>query len=119
MVRTIDQLHLEVDQGITSNRSRFRGLDDSFLDRRTELLRHRATKDLVFENETTTTRQRLKHALAIAKLPATTSLLLVPSLNFNALRDRLFVRDLWRMQRHLNAVTLLQLLDHSLDVQLS
>jgi len=96
-----------------------RGTCTLAVDRRPELLRHRATKDLVFENKTTTARHWLKHTLAIAKLPTTARLFLMPSLNLGALRDRFFVRNLRRMQRNFNAVTFLQLLDHRLDVQLS
>src|SRR5690349_7914736 len=106
MIRTVDQLHLEIDEWITRNRAAFRGFDNAFLDRRPELLRHRATEDLVFKNKTAAARQRLKHTLAITKLSATASLLLVPPLHFGAHRDRFLVRNLRRMQRHFDAIAL-------------
>src|SRR6185503_8872008 len=119
VIRTIDQLDLEIHERIAGDGSLRRRLDNSFLDCRSKLLRHRATEDLVFKNKPATTRQRLKHTLAIAKLSATASLFLVSTLDLRALRDCLFVRNFRRMKSYFHAVTLLQLLDNRFDVQLS
>src|SRR5262245_48033623 len=118
MIRAIDQLHLEIDQRVAGDRSRLRGFDDSFLNSRAKLLRHRTTKDLVFKQETTATRQRFKDALAISELSATTGLLLMATLHFSSLGYRFLVRDLGRMQRYFHAITFLQFFHHCFDVQL-
>ena len=119
VIRAVDQLHFEIDQRITGDRSAVRGFDDSFFDRRPKLLRHRAAEDLVFENKPAAARQRLKDDFAIAKLSAAAGLFLVPALHFGALRDRFLVRNFRRMQRHFDAVTLLQFLDDRFDVKLA
>ena len=83
------------------------GFYNSFLDRRTILLRHRAAENLVFENKSFAARQRFKDAFAIAKLAPAAGLFFVPALHFGALRDRFLVRNLRRMQHHFDRVTLL------------
>ncbi len=63
--------------------------------------------------------KRFKDNLAIAKLSATAGLFLVTALNLGALRNGFLVRNLRRMQRHFDAVTLLQFLDDRFDVKLT
>src|SRR5437879_5968505 len=95
------------------------GFDDSFFNRRTILLRHGATENLVFENESFAAWQRLENYFAVSELSAAAGLFLVTALHLSALRDRLFVRNFRRMQHHFNAVTLLQFLNDSFDVDLA
>src|SRR5437016_5898792 len=95
------------------------GFDDSFFNRRTILLRHGATENLIFENESFAAWQRFKDDFAIAKLSATAGLFLVTALHLSALRDRFFVGNFRRMQHHFDAVALLQFLDDSFDVDLA
>src|SRR5947207_11265690 len=119
MVRAVDQLHLEINQRVAGNGSMSRGFDDALFNRGTILLRHRATKNLVFKNEALTARQRLKDALAIAKLPASSGLLLVTPLHLRSLSNSFLVGNFGRMQHHFNAVTLLEFLHHSFHVDLA
>ena len=95
------------------------GFDDSFFNRRTILLRHGATENLIFEDEAFAAWQRFKDYFAVSELSAAAGLLLVPALHFGSLRDRFLVRDFRGMQHHFNAVTLLQFLNDRFDVDLA
>ena len=119
MIRAIDQLRLEIHERVTGNRAVRGSFDNAFLDRRAILLWHCAAKNLVFKDKSFTARQRFEDHLAIAKLSAPAGLFLMPALHLGALRNRFFVRNFRRMQHHLNAVTLLQLLDDGFDMDLA
>src|SRR6266498_817818 len=119
VIRTIDQLDLEIHQRIARDGPRLRSLDNAFLNRRPELMGHCATKNLVLKNKASTSRQGFKDHLAVAKLTAAAGLFLVTALYFGALRDGFFVWNLRRMQGYLHAVTLLQFILHPLDAKFS
>ena len=119
VVRAVDERHLEVDERVAGDGAVRRGLDDALLDGRAELLRDGAAEDLVLEDEAAAARQRLEDDLAVAELPAPAGLLLVAALHLGARRDGLLVGDLRRVERHLDVVAVLQLLDDGLDVELA
>src|SRR4030095_7042263 len=119
VIRAIDQLHLEVNQRVAGDSARLCRFDYSFLNSGAKLLWHRATKDLVFKQKPPAARRGFEDALALAKLPAATSLFLVSSLQFGSLRYRFLVRNLWRMKRYFDAVTLLQFFYDCFHVQLT
>ena len=119
VIRAVDQLHLKIDQRITGDRAAGSGFNNSFFDRGAKLLRNGAAENLVFENKPSPRGNGSKTHFAIAKLSAAAGLFLVTALDFGALRDRFFVRHLWRMKRHFDAVTLLQFLDDCLNVKLA
>ena len=90
-----------------------------FLDRGNEPARDRAAEDLVDEFELAAARQRLHLDLAVAELAVAAGLLLVPAVRLDARRDRLAIRNAWRLEQHFDAEAPLQLRDRDLDVHLA
>ena len=82
-------------------------------------MRNRAAENLVNEFEASAARQRLEDALAITELAATTCLLLVATLDFDASLDRLAVRHFGLMQFDFDMVTAFEFRDCRLNVLLT
>src|SRR5207302_5346520 len=66
VIRTIDQLDFEIDQWIAGDSAVGRGLDNSFLNRRPELLRYRASENRIFGNKSFTPSQTVADHFAAA-----------------------------------------------------
>src|SRR6185437_3256601 len=96
-----------------------RALDDSLLDRRDEVPRNRPAEDLVHELKALAAWHRLHAEAAVAELPVSAGLLLVPPLHVGFAQNRLPVCHPWRAQLDLDVVPLLQLGDRNLDVLLA
>src|SRR5215213_2377882 len=119
VIGAVNQHGFEVNQRIARD-SAVRGrLDDALLDGRAEILRDSAAENLVFKLEASAARQGLEDDFAISELAAPASLFLVASLNFGALRDRLFVWNFRWMKRDLYAVAFPELVNHRLNVKLA
>src|ERR1044072_6996782 len=112
MVGAVHEHGFEINERVARDGAACRRVNDALLDGRAEILRNRAAENLVLEHEAFAARQRLEDDLAITELAAPARLLLVASLDFGALRDRLLVGNLRRVERDPYAVTLLQLVYH-------
>src|SRR5688500_15445825 len=119
VITAVDERNAEIDERISRHGPALRGFDNAFFDRRTEVLRYRPAEDLVHPLETRTAFERLEDHLTIAELPASAGLFLMAALDLDLLRDRFLVRHFRRMQRDLDVITILQLIDNRLDVKLS
>src|SRR5436190_1854230 len=119
VITSVDQSHFEIDKRISGDRTACGGFDDSFFDRGPEILRNRTAEDLVDPFKPTASGKRLEDALTVAELAAPTRLFLMPALNLDLLCDRFFIRNLRRMQSHLNVIAVIQLRYHRFDMQLA
>ena len=106
VIAAVDQRDLEIDQRITGDGAALRGFDNSFFDRRTEILRNRAAEDFVDPFKSAAAFERLEDTFAIAELPASAGLFLMAALNFDLLRDRFLVRNFRRMKRDLDVISI-------------
>src|SRR5262249_35129217 len=91
VIRTIDQLHFEINQWVAGNSPSLPRPDDSFLNSRTNLWRSGPPKNLSPKHKPPPSRQRLEDAFALAKRAATAGLFLVSALPLGSLRYRFFI----------------------------
>ena len=119
VITAVNQSNFEIYERITGNRAVLRGFDDSFFNRRTEILRNRAAEDFVNKFKTAAAFERFKNAFAIAELSASAGLFFVSSLNFDLRRNRFFIRNFRRMQRDFDVITVFQFINDRFDVKLS
>src|SRR5438309_6407328 len=119
VIAAIDQSHFKIDERISGNGPRCCCLKNAFLDRRPEVLRNAAAKDLIDPFKTFAAPFWLKYDLAISKLSASAGLFLVSTLNLDRLRDGFLIRDLRRVKCDLDVESILQFVDDGLYVQLS
>ena len=118
VVLPVLEAHAKIDDRITGQESLLARVLNALLHRGNVLARNRAAKDLVDEFEVAAARQRLHRDLAIGELSVSARLLLVTAVRLRRLRDRLAIRNFRRMEDHVDAVLLLQLLHDDLDVEL-
>ena len=119
VITAVDEGHLKINKRVTGNGTAGGCLDNAFLDRRAEILRHCTAKDLIHPLKSGPALQRFKNDLAIAKLSAAARLFLVPALDLDLLGDGFLVRYLWRVQRYLDVIAVGKFFDDSLNMKLS
>ena len=119
VITAVNERYLKIYQRITGDGTGSCGLDDAFFDGGAEILRNGTAKDLVHPFESGAACKWLENDFAIAKLPASAGLFLVPSLDLDLLSDRFFVGNLWRMQRDLDVIALFQFLYDGFDMELA
>ena len=119
MVRAVEHGHAEIDHRIAGEIAARPRILDALFDRRNELSRDRAAEDIVHELEVGAARHRFDANLAVAELPVSAGLLLVPAVRLGRRLDRLAVRNPRRLEVHVHAEATLQFRDRDLDVQLA
>ena len=119
MIGAVVQDYLEIDDRISGQETFLGCFEDAFLNGRDVGLRDGAAEDLVRELKTLTALERPHLDFAVAELPVTASLFLVPALDIGTAADRLAIRNLRRMKLDLDLIALLQFADDDFQVLLS
>src|SRR5437899_11309011 len=119
MIGAVVQHYSEIHHGKAGQKAGLSGLDNSFFHSRNIVSRNRAPEDFVYKLEIGTARQRLHANPAVAELPVTAGLLLMPTLDVGFAPDGLTIRNFGRLECDIDAVTLFQAADDHLDVLLS
>src|ERR1700761_5588097 len=104
MVAPVKKHSPEVNHGKSGQPAPRCGFLDAFLYRRNKSARNCPAENLVDELKPSTQRQRFQTDPAVAKLPVTPALLLMPALGAGAAADRLPVRHLGRLERHFRVI---------------
>ena len=117
MVATVQQRYLEVQAGVTGQRTDFLAFLEAFFHRRPEFTRHGAAGNLRFEHKATAGLTGFDGVIDLGELAGAAGLFLVRVAVFDALGNGFAVGDLRLADGHFHAVGALEDVDLDIQVQ--
>ena len=119
VIRAVVNGTLEIDHRKAREKAVGGRFHDSLFHRGNEIARNGAAENFIGEFELAAAREGLQANPAIAELAVAAGLFLVPALDFGPATNGFAIRNLRRVQLHVDAVALLQTADDDFDVLLA